>query len=53
MPGTTFVVQYYPVRMKLTDIVLIIAAMAAVTLAISRLTVNTMIRREATETIKQ
>lgn len=44
MPGTTFVVRYYPVEMKLTDILLIIAAMAIVTMAITQLTVRTMIR---------
>lgn len=44
MPGTTFVIRYYPVEMKLTDILLIIAAMAAVTMAITQLTVRTMIR---------
>lgn len=44
MPGTTFVVRYYPVEMKLTDISLIIAAMAIVTMAITQLTVRTMIR---------
>ncbi len=44
MPGTTFVVRYYPVEMKLTDILLIIAAMAVVTMAITQLTVRTMIR---------
>ena len=44
MPGTTFVVRYDPVEMKLTDILLIIAAMAIVTMAITQLTVRTMIR---------
>lgn len=44
MPGTTFVIRYYPVEMKLTDILLIIAAMAAVTMVITQLTVRTMIR---------
>lgn len=44
MPGTTFVVRYYPVEMKLTDILLIIAAMATVTMAITQFTVRTMIR---------
>lgn len=44
MPGTTFVVRHYPVEMKLTDILLIIAAMAIVTMAITQLTVRTMIR---------
>lgn len=44
MPGTTFVVRYYPVEMKLTDILLIIAAMAIVTMAITQFTVRTMIR---------
>ncbi|MBQ6690220.1 MAG: ABC transporter permease [Rikenellaceae bacterium] len=44
MPGTTFVVRCYPVEMKLTDILLIIAAMAIVTMAITQLTVRTMIR---------
>ena len=44
MPGTTFVVRYYPVEMKLTDILVIIAAMAIVTMAITQLTVRTMIR---------
>lgn len=44
MPGTTFVIRYYPVEMKLTDILLIIAAMAAVTTVITQLTVRTMIR---------
>lgn len=44
MPGTTFVVRYYPVEMKLTDILLIIAAMAIVAMAITQLTVRTMIR---------
>ncbi|MBP3612662.1 MAG: ABC transporter permease [Rikenellaceae bacterium] len=44
MPGTTFVVRYYPVEMKLTDILLIIAAMVIVTMAITQLTVRTMIR---------
>ncbi len=52
MPGTTFVVKYYPVEMKLTDIVLIIAAMAIVTMAITQLTVRTMIRPAETETTK-
>lgn len=44
MPGTTFVVRYYPIEMKLTDILLIIAAMAIVAMAITQLTVRTMIR---------
>lgn len=44
MPGSTFVVEYYPVEMKLTDILLIMVAMAAVTGAITQLTVRTMIR---------
>lgn len=49
MPGTTFVVRYYPVEMKLTDILLIIAAMAVVTTAITQLTVRTMIRPAETK----
>ncbi|MBR2931190.1 MAG: ABC transporter permease [Rikenellaceae bacterium] len=49
MPGTTFVVQYYPVEMKLTDILLIMVAMATVTMAITQLTVRTMIRPTDTQ----
>ena len=49
MPGTTFVVSHYPVEMKLTDILLIIAAMAVVTTAITQLTVRTMIRPTETK----
>lgn len=52
MPGTTFVVRYYPVEMKLTDIALIIAAMAVVTTAITQLTVRTMIRPAETNITK-
>lgn len=44
MPGSTFVVKYYPVEMKLTDILLIMVAMTAVTMAITQLTVRSMIR---------
>ena len=49
MPGTTFVVSHYPVEMKLTDILLIMAAMAVVTTAITQLTVRTMIRPSETK----
>ena len=49
MPGTTFVVRYYPVEMKLTDILLIMTAMAVVTTAITQLTVRTMIRPTETK----
>lgn len=48
IPADTFVVSSYPVVMKLHDIIMILAAMAAVTLAITRLTVCSMIRREKT-----
>ena len=49
MPGTTFVVSHYPVEMKLTDILLIMTAMAVVTTAITQLTVRTMIRPSETK----
>lgn len=49
MPGTTFVVSHYPVEIKLTDILLIMAAMAVVTTAITQLTVRTMIRPSETK----
>ena len=49
MPGTTFVVSHYPVEMKLTDILLIMVAMAVVTTAITQLTVRTMIRPSETK----
>lgn len=48
IPADTFVVRSYPVVMKLRDIIIILAAMAAVTLAITRLTVCSMIRSEKT-----
>ncbi len=48
IPADTFVVRSYPVVMKLRDIIIILAAMAAVTFAITRLTVCSMIRSEKT-----
>lgn len=43
MPGTTFLVENYPVEMKLADIVLIALAVVAVCYVITRITVGRMV----------
>ena len=43
MPGNTFLVENYPVEVRLTDIIVIVVAVVAVNYVITKLTVRRMV----------